>query len=171
MKLECFQTTMAGKELKDSLDAVVEKVVKKLDKKTFLECLPQEADQALLNSLHDRFVTVVRRKMMENVEEHMAERQVLAKLEELRVKKRAEREEREKEEAKAKEKSRREGGNDVGKIRQALAEQEIKKLAELRRREKEETKVAKARVKGQGGPCQDRGGQGGAQGGEGGEAG
>ena len=75
---------MAGKELKDSLDAVVEKVVKKLDKKTFLECLPQEADQALLNSLHDRFVTVVRRKMMENVEEHMAERQVLAKLEELR---------------------------------------------------------------------------------------
>ena len=70
----------------------------------------------------------------------------LAKLEELRVKKRAEREAREKEEAKAKEKARIESGKDMGEIRQALAEQEIKKLAAIRRQEKEDDKKAKARV-------------------------
>lgn len=70
----------------------------------------------------------------------------LARLEELRIKKRAERLEREKQEAKEKEKKRIESGKDMGEIRQALAEQEIKKLADLRRREKEEEKKAKARV-------------------------
>jgi len=77
-------------------------------------------------------------------EEEKAEK--LARLEELRVKKRAERLEKEKQEAKEKEKRRIESGKDMGEIRQALAEQEIKKLADLRRREKEEEKKAKARV-------------------------
>jgi len=70
----------------------------------------------------------------------------LARLEELRVQKRAERLAKEAEEAKEKEKRRIESGKDMGEIRQALAEQEIKKLAEQRRREKEEEKKAKARV-------------------------
>merc|ERR1712142_112408 len=70
----------------------------------------------------------------------------LARLEELRVQKRAERLAKEAEEAKEKEKRRIESGKDMGEIRQALAEQEIKKLADLRRREKEEEKKAKARV-------------------------
>jgi len=70
----------------------------------------------------------------------------LARLEELRIKKRAERLAKEAEEAKEKEKRRIESGKDMGEIRQALAEQEIRKLAEQRRREKEEEKKAKARV-------------------------
>lgn len=53
----------------------------------------------------------------------------LAKLEELRIKKRSEREAREKEEAKEKEKARIDSGKDMGEIRQQLAEQEIRKLA------------------------------------------
>jgi len=77
-------------------------------------------------------------------EEEKAEK--LARLEELRIKKRAERLEKEKQEAKEKEKRRIESGKDMGEIRQAIAEQEIKKLADLRRREKEEEKKAKARV-------------------------
>jgi len=70
----------------------------------------------------------------------------LAKLEELRVKKRAERLAKEADEAKDKEKKRVESGKDMGSIRAALEEQEIRKLADLRRREKEEEKKAKARV-------------------------
>lgn len=77
-------------------------------------------------------------------EEEKAEK--LARLEELRVKKRAEREAKEAEEARAKEKSRIESGKDMGAIREALAEQEIRKLAEQRRREKEDDKRARARV-------------------------
>jgi len=70
----------------------------------------------------------------------------LAKLEELRVKKRAERLDKEAAEAKEKEKRRVESGKDMGQIRAAIEEQEIRKLAVERRREKDEEKAAKARV-------------------------
>lgn len=70
----------------------------------------------------------------------------MAKLEELRVKKRAERLAKEAEEAKVKEQKRVASGKDMGEIKAQMAEQEIRKMADLRRREKEDDKIAKARV-------------------------
>jgi len=75
---------MAEQELVSNLNAVVEKVTQNMDKKTFLDAMPAEADKRLLNSLHDRLVTVMRRKMTETVEEHLAKDNIVSKLECLR---------------------------------------------------------------------------------------
>jgi len=68
---------------------------------------------------------------------------------ELRIKKRAEREEREKREAIELEKKRVEDGKEAGKMKQTMADKEIKQIAEDRVREKKETQLAKERVKAQ----------------------
>ena len=45
---------MAGREFKDNVDAVVEKLVKKLEEKVFLEVMPDQADKMFLKALHSR---------------------------------------------------------------------------------------------------------------------
>ena len=45
---------MAGREFKDNVDAVVEKLVKKLEEKVFLEVMPAQADKMFLKGLHSR---------------------------------------------------------------------------------------------------------------------
>ena len=45
---------MAGREFKDNVDAVVEKLVKKLEEKVFLEVMPEQADKMFLKGLHSR---------------------------------------------------------------------------------------------------------------------
>ena len=45
---------MAGREFKDNVDAVVEKLVKKLEEKVFLEVMPDHADKMFLKGLHSR---------------------------------------------------------------------------------------------------------------------
>ena len=45
---------MAGREFKDNVDAVVEKLVKKLEEKVFLEVMPDQADKMFLKGLHSR---------------------------------------------------------------------------------------------------------------------
>ena len=45
---------MTGKEFKDNLDDVVERLLKKLDKKTFMEVMPDQADKVFLDGLHSR---------------------------------------------------------------------------------------------------------------------
>ena len=44
---------MTGKEFKDNLDDV-ERLLKKLDKKTFMEVMPDQADKVFLDGLHSR---------------------------------------------------------------------------------------------------------------------
>ena len=73
----------------------------------------------------------------------------MQRAEELRIKKRAEREEREKREAIEREKKRMEDGKEMSKIKQQMADKEIKQIAEDRVREKKETQLAKERVKAQ----------------------
>ena len=46
--------SMAGKEFKDNVDEVVEKLLKKLDKKVFMEVMPEQADKMFLSGLHSR---------------------------------------------------------------------------------------------------------------------
>ena len=72
--------------------------------------------------------------------------QKIIEMEQLRIKKRAEREEREKQEQIEKEKRRVAEGKIMSKTRQQVDDQEIKKLAEERRREKLETAKAKQRA-------------------------
>ena len=45
---------MAGKEFKDNVDEVVENLLKKLDKKVFMEVMPEQADKMFLGGLHSR---------------------------------------------------------------------------------------------------------------------
>ena len=45
---------MAGREFKDNVDEVVEKLLKKLDKKVFMEVMPEQADKKFLDGLHSR---------------------------------------------------------------------------------------------------------------------
>ena len=45
---------MAGREFKDNVDEVVEKLLKKLDKKVFMEMMPEQADKMFLSGLHSR---------------------------------------------------------------------------------------------------------------------
>ena len=49
---------MAGKEFKDNVDEVVEKLLKKLDKKVFMEAMPEQADKMLLDGLHSRYIRI-----------------------------------------------------------------------------------------------------------------
>jgi hypothetical protein len=80
-------------------------------------------------------------------EEEKAEK--ILKMEELRVKKRAEREEREKAEHHQKERMRVKDGKQMGAIKQQMADQELIKAAQDRRRDIQETQKAKDRVKAQ----------------------
>lgn len=73
----------------------------------------------------------------------------LKRAEELRVKKRLEREEREKQEALEREKKRIEDGKQMSAMKQQMQDKEIKKIAEDRVREKKENQLAKERVKAQ----------------------
>ena len=73
----------------------------------------------------------------------------LKRAEELRVKKRLEREEREKQEALEREKKRIEDGKQLSKMKQEMQDKEIKKIADERAREKKENQLAKERVKAQ----------------------
>ena len=73
----------------------------------------------------------------------------IQRAEELRIKKRAEREEKEKQEAIEREKKRIEDGKQMSALKQQMADQEIKKIAEERAREKRENLLAKERVKAQ----------------------
>ena len=50
--------SMAGKEFKDNVDEVVEKLLKKLDKKVFMEAMPEQADKMLLDGLHSRYIRI-----------------------------------------------------------------------------------------------------------------
>ena len=70
-------------------------------------------------------------------------------MEELRIKKRKEREAKDKQEEIEREKKRVEDGKAMGSIKQQLADQEMMKIAEERRREKIESQLAKERVKAQ----------------------
>ena len=45
---------MAGREFKDNVDTVVEKLVNKLEEKVFLEVMPDQADKMFLKGLHSR---------------------------------------------------------------------------------------------------------------------
>ena len=45
---------MAGREFKDNVDEVVEKLLKKLEKKVFMEVMPEQADKKFLDGLHSR---------------------------------------------------------------------------------------------------------------------
>jgi len=80
-------------------------------------------------------------------EEEKAEK--MKRMEELRVKKRAERIAREKADEQEREKTRVKEGKSMGDIKQKMADQEIIRNAEALRREKLETKAAKERVKAQ----------------------
>jgi len=75
---------MTGKEFKDNLDDVVERLLKKLDKKTFMEVMPDQADKVFLDGLHSRMVSVMRNKLGQNVEEMLERDDVLGKLDQLR---------------------------------------------------------------------------------------
>ena len=45
---------MAGQEFKDNVDAVVERLVNKLEERVFLEVMPDQADKMFLKGLHSR---------------------------------------------------------------------------------------------------------------------
>eukprot|EP00158_Paraphelidium_tribonemae_P001792 Partr_v1_DN24819_c0_g1_i1_m29532 putative UBX domain protein len=82
----------------------------------------------------------------------LTEEEKKAKLEELRVKmaaKRQEKAELEKEEEKQKEKMRRVNGQDLVRIKEELAEREMKQALEQKKREKREEMEARARIKAQ----------------------
>jgi hypothetical protein len=81
----------------------------------------------------------------ELTEEERAEQ--VRRLEELRVKKRAEREAREAKEALDREKRMREEGKGLTELKKQMADQEIIRNAEERRREKKETEAARERVR------------------------
>lgn len=70
--------------MKVVLEAAVEKVVAKLDRKTFMEAMPVAADRVLLGGMHDRMAALMRRRMGETVAELLARDDVLGKVEELR---------------------------------------------------------------------------------------
>merc|ERR550517_366715 len=75
---------MAGREFKDNVDAVVEKLVTKLEEEVFLEVMPDQADKVFLDGLHSRMISVMRTKLGQNVEEMLERDNVLGKLDELR---------------------------------------------------------------------------------------
>ena len=60
---------MAGREFKDNVDAVVERLVKKLEERVFLEVMPDQADKMFLKGLHSRMISIMRTKLGQNVEE------------------------------------------------------------------------------------------------------
>merc|ERR1712083_1276167 len=71
------EIVMSETELRNALDKTVDAVIKKLDKKTFLEAMPKTIDQEFLASMHMRLQTVVRQKL---VEDKIAEEQIGDKL-------------------------------------------------------------------------------------------
>eukprot|EP00090_Calanus_glacialis_P005345 TRINITY_DN14151_c0_g1_i1.p1 TRINITY_DN14151_c0_g1~~TRINITY_DN14151_c0_g1_i1.p1 ORF type:complete len:166 (-),score=87.58 TRINITY_DN14151_c0_g1_i1:66-563(-) len=74
---------MSETELRSVLDQVVDRVIKKLDKKTFLESMPKTIDQEFLSSMHSRLLSVVRRKLSQLVEDKITEEQLGDKLSQL----------------------------------------------------------------------------------------
>eukprot|EP00092_Neocalanus_flemingeri_P053267 GFUD01062548.1.p1 GENE.GFUD01062548.1~~GFUD01062548.1.p1 ORF type:complete len:166 (+),score=86.12 GFUD01062548.1:309-806(+) len=71
---------MSEADMKSALDQVVDRIVKKLDKKTFQEAMPRSIEQEFLSSLHSRLLSVVRPKLSQLVEDKLMEEQLGEKL-------------------------------------------------------------------------------------------
>jgi len=74
---------MAEANLRNALDSTVEKIIKKLDKKTFLESFPKEIDKEYLTKFHARLQDIIKPKLSEMIEGKLEEYKVIEKLAEL----------------------------------------------------------------------------------------
>ena len=74
---------MSEAVLKDIIDKSVDKLIKSLDKQTFVSRMPKEIDRNFLSVLHDRLATILRPKLFALMEKKFEEDNVGEKLQKL----------------------------------------------------------------------------------------
>jgi len=74
---------MSESILRNTLDIAVEKIVKGMDKKTFIDSFPKEVDKNLLTNYHGRLIEIIKPKLSQSIEETLEENDVIKKLSEL----------------------------------------------------------------------------------------
>ena len=74
---------MSEAELRNALDKTVEQLMRKMEKRTFVEAFPPEVSRELLISYHGRLQELIKPKLSRVIEEKLEEFQVVKKLEEL----------------------------------------------------------------------------------------
>ena len=69
--------------MRKALDASVDRIIKKLDRKTFLESFDKDVDRELLTMFHGRLQELMKPRLSEMIESKLEEYKVVEKLTEL----------------------------------------------------------------------------------------
>ena len=70
-------------ELRNALDQTIQQIIKKMDRKSFVESFPENISRELLTSFHGRLQEIIKPKLSEKIEDILESYNVIEKLAEL----------------------------------------------------------------------------------------